>query len=446
MKVCKNLKLLILLLQCSFCLFKNEGGWAQPLDLPEALRLGHQRNLQLRKQAESETAAHLEEWVQKAKRLPALDFSISTSYFSEINEIDLSQTIGIADRRVALGGHDRSEILLGVRQPIFTGFRLRAQTDLAKNSTLSEEAKFDAISNEVFHQIHLLFYKAQSLYNQRKILEASQKRLNTQLQHVRNLFEAAQAMAFDTLQVYNQTLTIKIQTENNHLQIDLTNLQMARLLDLAPGRPILEVEIERPTAEWSGLVQLKNQALMNRPELKSLRLAQDGVLLQEKLVRSAYFPAVFGQAAFHYAKPGLNPVANEWMDYFSVGVNLQWNLWRWQGDQKKVEAVRVLHNRLKLEERELLRSIEYEVEEHFAELKHSLRQWRLAEQLRDQQAERYRIVSVQHQNGVASTNDLITAEADLTQAELRSRQALIKYYLKIADLRKATGTIGDQIE
>jgi outer membrane protein TolC len=422
-------------------------GWAQaPLSLDEALQLAKKNSLQLKAQAENERAAQLEEWVQKANLLPALDLSFSSTYFSRVNEIDLRETLGIPQARVELGGRDRSELSMGVRQPIFTGYRLRGRVDLAKNSKLSEATKLEVVSNEIFHRIHQLFYKAQSLYTQRKILEASLQRLNVQLENVRNLFAAEQAMAFDTLQVYNARLSTNIELENNQLNIRLAHLQMARLLDLPEVRPIAEVELPRPPGEWADLQRLQNEAAQKRPELASVRLAQQGIGIQQRLARANYFPAVYGQANFHYAKPGLNPVVNEWMEYFSAGVNLQWNLWRWGGDQKKVEEFQALQNRLQLEERDLQRSIAYEVADGFENLQFSLEQWQLAEELQAQQAERYRIVSVQHQNGVASTNDLVTAEADLMRAELQTHQALIGYYINQANLKRAVGAIGETIQ
>ncbi|MCG8607515.1 TolC family protein [bacterium] len=98
-----------------------------------------------------------------------------------------------------------------------------------------------------------------------------------------------------------------------------------------------------------------------------------------------------------------------------------------------------------MEEKELLRTIEYEIEESFENLNFSLQEWRLADELAAQESERYRILSVQHQEGIASTNDLITAETDLTSAELKTKQALIKYYIFLADLKKAVGTINEEI-
>jgi outer membrane protein TolC len=90
-----------------------------------------------------------------------------------------------------------------------------------------------------------------------------------------------------------------------------------------------------------------------------------------------------------------------------------------------------------------LNDIEFEVRESLENLSFSLDQLRLAENLHAQQAERYRMVSTQQQNGQASTNDVVTAETDLTRAELQKEQALVQYYLNLAGLQRATGTIGE---
>jgi len=71
--------------------FNFSASWAQaPLSLDEALQLAKKNSLQLKAQAENERAAQLEEWVQKANLLPSLDLSLSSTYFSRVNEIEAS--------------------------------------------------------------------------------------------------------------------------------------------------------------------------------------------------------------------------------------------------------------------------------------------------------------------------------------------------------------------
>ena len=154
MKECPGFFVISLFFLIFCCVMISEIGFSQvPLNLDEALRLAQQNNLALKQQEACESVARLEEWVQKAQRLPALDFSVASSYSSKVNEIDLSRTIGIPGRSVALGGHDRSHLILGWQQPVFPGFRLRPQVGLARNATQRAQSHFDAPANEVYDQV-----------------------------------------------------------------------------------------------------------------------------------------------------------------------------------------------------------------------------------------------------------------------------------------------------
>src|SRR5574341_227622 len=408
-----------------------------PLALDEALRLARQNNLQLKKQEQKQKIAALEMEIKRGQLLPSLDFSAVSAYTDEIARFDipLSQLPpNLGASQIRLGGHDRTEIAIGLRQPIFTGFRLRTQVDLAKTALESEDTRLALLNQQTAYQVHQLFYQAQSLKKERKIQEASSARLHVQLDQARSLFNAAQAMAYDTLQVYNQALQIRIQLDQNQRDQRLLDLQMARLLDLPEVRPIAELDLRQPAEFRMQLDSLKQSARQRRPELHGVRLGQRSAQLNRKLAKAAYFPEIGAEAKYHYTKPGLNQVANEWMDYSTIGVNVQWNLWRWQQDRRRIEAAEVEYNRLTLEERELLRSIDYEVERSWEDANFTAKQIQLAGRLLAQQQERYRIVSAQQREGVATTNDVIVAEADLTQAELQLQRTLIQYYLSESEI------------
>ncbi len=424
-----------------FLLFVGIGTAQNPLGLDEALRLARQNNLQLKKQQQKQKIAEMEVAIKRGQLLPSLDVSVTSSYTDEIARFDLPFTLPGSPGQVELGGHDRTELAIGVRQPLFTGFRLQTQVELAKTALESEQTRLAFLNQQAAYQVYLLFYQAQSLKKERRIQAASLARLDVQLDQARSLFKAAQAMAYDTLQVYNQTLQLKIQMDQNQRDQRLADLQMARLLDLPEVRPVAEADLQKPLEFSLRLDSLKQTATQRRPELSSIRLGQHSAQLSRKLAKSMYFPDIGAEAKYHYAKPGLNQVANQWMDYTTLGVSLQWNLWRWQQDRHRVEAAEVEYNRLTLEERELLRSIDYEVERSWENATFAAKQIELAERLLAQQQERYRIVSTQQREGVATTNDVIVAEADLTQAELQLQRALIQYYLSQSEIALATGVI-----
>ncbi|MCG3120480.1 MAG: hypothetical protein ALAOOOJD_03212 [bacterium] len=419
-----------------------------PLTLEEALQLAQQNNLQLQKQQQKQKIAELEVATKRGQRLPALDFSALASYTDEIAKLDLPlEKLGLplppnfTAPRVELGGHDRTDIALGVRQPIFTGAKLRTQVEVAKTMLAVEQSRLAVMQQQTAYQVYLLFYQAQSLKKERKIQEASLARLSVQLQQARSLFSAAQVMAYDTLQVYNQALQLRIQLDQNQRDQRLVALQMARLLNLPETRAIVELDLSEPAAFVTPLDHLKRSAVQHRPELSGVRLAQRSAQLSRKLAQANFLPDIGAEAKYHYGKPGLNQVTNQWMDYTTVGVSLQWNLWRGNQDRRRIEAAEVEQQRLTLEEREWLNAINYEVERSWENADFAVKQIHLAERLLAQQQERYRIVTTQQGEGVATTNDVIVAEADLTQAELQLQRARIQYYLSQSEILLATGTL-----
>jgi outer membrane protein TolC len=425
--------------------FCTEPGNAQtPLGLDEALRLARQNNLQLQKQQQKQKLADLELAIKRGQLLPSLDFSASSSYTDEIAAFDLPFTFpGGTSPRIELGGHERSDLAVGIRQPIFTGFRLRTQVKLAKTALESEASRLALLNQQTSLQVHLIFYQAQSLKKERRIQEASLKRLSVQLDQTRTLFRNAQVMAYDTLQVYNQALQLKIQMEQNRRDQRIVDLQMSRLLDLPETRPLAEADLQKPAESFRSLDGLKQIARRQRPELTAVRLSQQSAQLNKKLASGTYYPEIGAEAKYHYAKPGINQFENEWMDYATIGVGLQWNLWRGNQDRRRAEQAEVEYDRLALEERELLRSIDYEIEKSLENLDYAVKQIGLTEELLAQQQERYRIITVQQREGVATTNDMLVAESDLTTAELQWQRALIQYYVSQTELLLATGSIAE---
>ena len=414
----------------------------QALSLSEALNIADSQNLKLLQQAQNQQIAALDEDIRKADRLPTLDVSGLGVYLSK--PITIGVDLGpAAQTSNLLELNNITNFSLSVNQPVFTGFRLQSNVRLAENNQLSEHARRNILGDEVALRVHLLFYQAQHIEKQQGILELSIKRLQVQLNNVRNLYEAAQAMAFDTLQVYNQMLSKQIDLENVQLSKRLLQLQMARILDLENERPIETGELPQPVPEMFEITSLQSEAMMKRPELESIRIARSNAMVYQKIARATYYPnlAVFG--TYNYGKPGLEPVRNRWMDFFTVGANLSWNLWKWGADKKNVQKYQVLDRRLSLEEQELIRTIEYEIKESLENIRFNLRELSLARALQQQQSERYNIVVSQHSNGVASTSDLITAETDLTAAELQTQLATVKYYISYAKMRKAIGTISN---
>ena len=79
--------------------------------------------------------------------------------------------------------------------------------------------------------------------------------------------------------------------------------------------------------EMSELAEYEALARGRRPELAAGRSLVREAEYKKGIVRSSYFPQVSLAASYHYARPGVNYFSDEWMDYYSIGVELQWEIW-----------------------------------------------------------------------------------------------------------------------
>jgi outer membrane protein len=46
------------------------------------------------------------------------------------------------------------------------------------------------------------------------------------------------------------------------------------------------------------------------------------------------------EGGWHYGRPGVDLIADDWMDYGSVAVRLSWTLWDWGVRRRQIQSVR----------------------------------------------------------------------------------------------------------
>lgn len=131
------------------------------------------------------------------------------------------------------------------------------------------------------------------------------------------------------------------------------------------------------------------------------------------------------------------------MDYYVAGVKLQWNLWSWKKDQRKVQQAKLEVQGLELQNQQLIQDIVYQVKEAYQHLQTTQHQIQLQQKLVAQEKERYRITEEKYQQGQATTLDISAAENELTKAQLEQQKNYITYLQYRLQLDFATGIIGN---
>jgi len=133
------------------------------------------------------------------------------------------------------------------------------------------------------------------------------------------------------------------------------------------------------------------------------------------------------------------PAKDEFKDTWDVGVSLNWDLWNWgytsaqftQATELKLQAETLLAR--------LKDVIETEVIKEFLNYNKALKKVEVANKSVEQASENYRLTVDKYDQQLASSSDLIDAQAYLLEAETNLTSALVSFQISKAKLNNAVG-------
>ncbi len=410
--------------------------------LSRAYRLLEEQNPTL-KQARArleESEAFLLE--QKTQRLPVLQLTARYSHVSEIARFELPfQIPGVGQPPIEAGVHDQYDLALEVQQPLFTGFRIRHAIEAAR--FLHQARQWDQLQvlARLKRQVGRLFYQIQENYWQQAVLEKAMTRTRIRFEMTRNLFRAQQATDFDTLEAFNQILRLET------TQAALRN--QARVL-LAGFRRLLADSSITVAVDTTGILELPgllplerylDQARRRRPELAALQATDRAARARIGIAQAGLYPQIAAQVAYHYARPGVNFFQNQWMDYYTVALQMSLPLWDWNRRKHQVKQARLRQQAVEWQLQEVEQAVQQEVQQAYWQARSALEQVQLQQRLVAQERERYRQMKSRFQTGQVSLLDFRTAEATLTQAELDLKRLQSQFARALLELDYATGEL-----
>jgi outer membrane protein len=342
---------------------------------------------------------------------------------------------------IEAGVKERYDFSAGIQQPLFTGFRTGNLVKSAKYQQAAAKSDYQKSLQETGWQIGVLYYQIQLNYRQQAMVRQAIDRAEEQLRATKTRFRAAQVAAFDTLEVANRKLQLQSQLsllQNNNV------LLHSKLAALVNESKTFQVAKEQPVAAMEALPDFQTiyrQALSNRPETQQLQQLHKAVSHQTKAVQSQFFPQIVGEAAYHYANPGVNFFKKQWMDYYTIGVGLQWQLWQGGKTRHQVQQSKLQERKLQIQSTLLELQIRQQVEEVLTQLKNAQTQIDFQKQLVNQERERYRVAETAYRQGQVTILELRNAETALLQAELTLEQYLTEWQLYRLQMDYVSGSL-----
>ena len=416
----------------------------QNLSLEDLWQVLKENNYTLQKQQKLIDIAAEDVSIQSATQYPVLNMGAAFNHQSEVASLELPFALPNGTRPIIDAGvKDQYDLSVSVIQPIFKGFRTSSLINAANQQLQSKEIEKNIVEDQLLLSVGNLYYQSQLNLLQRRVLVESEKRIENQLTIIRNLMDAEQKTAFDTLEVSSRKLNIQSQLIKLKDGYEIILSKIRYLINTESFKDLNALKINDVKLIVPDLQNIQNEAINNRSELKLIDKQKKSVEYNKSALKSSYYPQIFANASYHYAKPGVNFFQNEWMDYYTAGVKLQWELWNWGQSKGEVRQTQLTIEKIELQNEQLKKDILQQVEEAYKNLEMTKTQINLNKNLVALEKERYRIVNENYEQGLSTTIDLNNAENALTAAELELQKEYISWFQNKLMLDYATGGIGN---
>ena len=368
--------------------------------------------------------------------LPEINLNGVYNHQSEVAVLSLP-FLPIPGGSIQAGVYDQYDFSMQLRTLLFDGFSRIHQRHLL-NTSLDEQSyrlgyRKKEVQFQVYSQAYQYLYRVQTL----NALNNSMARLALQQQRVHALFEQGFASSIDTLDISSRMNEIRLQ----RITLESGIQQTLRDLELLTGVSEIDSVIISPAATKFSLPQ-SDQVFAHLNEnfdLQTLNFQYQKLNFLKKQQYSNYLPKMYLAFSYHYGKPGVNFFEDEWMDYWTVGVQFSWNIWRWGRDRASVQQQNYALQQVALQKQFIQRATETKARKYLQQIKELSDQQRLLETMILEKQEKYDLIKQRWEQGQQTTLDVLQAERELTDTEMKKSLVQIQGKIIFLLLNKETG-------
>lgn len=323
--------------------------------------------------------------------------------------------------------------------PIYTGGRLVSGYKQAKYNHLStEESMRQSEYMTVFNTKRAFF----GVLLAREFVKVSEEAVIVAEKHVHNvktLYEVGMASKFDLLRSEVQLANLKPQQIRAKNSLKVAELSLKTLLGLDLSQP-LDIQGELTYEPFEpNLEEALTSALIKRPEIQQLKYQKMMAGEMLKMSKASKFPTVAIQGAYNVWADTLTFKEEDWQSYYSVNLAMSVPIFSGFLAEAQIAKSKSLIKELEFSKKGLEDMILFEVRQAVLKLSEARESLISQEKNVEQAMESLRIAELNYSEGLATTLDVSSVQAALTQAKTNYSQALYDFVLSRAELDKAIG-------
>jgi outer membrane protein TolC len=435
--IIKVTAVVILSMLVSMSLYAQE---KRELSVEDAIKTGLENSYQLHSSQMQVVSAEARLSEVSKLRLPSLSFNATYTRLSEIDPYLISTPFG--DFNISENIPNNYSLVLTLQQPIFTGFRLSGNSDIAEYNYLATKETYTADRNTLVYDIKNAYWNLFKANEVKKVTDENVAQVKAHLDDIQNLFKQGLATKNELLRVQVQLSEAQLRQIDANNGVRLANINLNNVIKLPLSTEIIIKEnVEKGAGSPLNLDQLTDRAFKNRPELKAMDFRVKASETGIKVAQSSWWPQVYLQGNYNYDRPNqrIFPSEDKFNGTWNVSVALQMNLWNWGQTIDQTTQAEAQYAEAKDTYETLKDAVVLELTQNYLNVLRAEERISVAESTTSQAEENYRVTSEKFKNGLVLNTDLIDAEVDLLQARTNYVQAIVDYQLAKANLEKSIG-------
>jgi outer membrane protein TolC len=419
------------------------------LSLEDCFNLLEDRNSQLQAARENIAAAQAHQKVAIGRKYPDISAGASYSVVSKVMKINFpGQTIPLPPptgplttpgHQISFGDGTTADLNLSLGIPLYTGGAITDNIRLADLSTNAAQASYQQLWQDLRLQLRRLYFDFLKAQQAVEIALKDVQQSQLYLDDVNNRLQEGMAIDLDVL----EARTALGQSRQNLLtktnQNEQARLALLSILELPQDSPITFSLMGWDKPPEPDQIPGQDSTFDSRAEVRKVLLQIDAAHVARNLEASNQRPTLSFAGAGHYARPGLDPVKDEWMAYASAGLNLDFTLFRGGAVKAQIEEKQKNVDALDKQRQSIERQIVLQRQSANLALNTAKGQWELAVELLKNARERFRVAESMWKQGVATETAYQDAQDALTQAELSVSVSILDYWLAVAEMIYANG-------
>ncbi|MFW5757885.1 MAG: TolC family protein [Bacteroidota bacterium] len=342
----------------------------------------------------------------------------------------------------SFGQHNNLLGSINLKQPIFTGGKIKAQYKAA--SIMQDMAHHDQnlTQREVVMETATLFWKLVTLQEKIKLADQYEELLEKTVSDIEGLVEEGIVHRSDLLKAqvkYNEALLERMKAQNGITRISMA---ICRMTGLPLTTNILAVADKNIETQQFVLEELTRTGLENRTEIL---LAQKQTELDEtltKLAKANFYPDIGMGAAYFASNPnpynGFEPeIGHDWI----AGITMKMPIYNWGEKKHLLQAARNKEKAGEIQKEDVRKLIQLDIANAYYQWLEAKKTVEIKKISLEQGEENMQLAQDQFDNGRMNTTDLLEAQTLWQKAQTEHNEALAQLRKNIMELKKTTGEL-----